>query len=135
MAGLLGHDDFFLTAHWHYTPRGCSVSPHCDAHWKLGSHIFYLNDEASWDSSWGGATLMLDDEGALEYSSAPAFEDFQTSYACPPVGNRSVLFLRTDHSWHGVQPLQCPEGELRRVFIIEYRLDSMRERFRARTGL
>ena len=52
VAELLGHDDFFLTAHWHYTPRGCAVSPHCDAAWKLGSHIFYFNDERDWDPAW-----------------------------------------------------------------------------------
>jgi hypothetical protein len=135
VAELLGHDDFFLTAHWHYTPRGCSVSPHCDAAWKLGSHIFYFNDESEWDPAWGGATLVLDDGGEIEYSNAPAFEDFPASYECPPMGNRSMIFLRTDHSWHGVKPLACPEGELRRVFIIEYRLDNLRERFRARTGI
>ena len=32
-----------LRMHWHYTPRGCSVSPHCDSKRKLGSHIFYFN--------------------------------------------------------------------------------------------
>jgi hypothetical protein len=135
VAELLGHGDFFLTAHWHYTPRGCSVSPHCDAAWKLGSHIFYFNDESEWDPAWGGATLVLDDGGEIEYSNAPAFEDFLGSEECPPMGNRSMIFLRTDHSWHGVEPLACPEGVMRRVFIVEYRLDNLRERFRARTGI
>lgn len=135
VAELLGHDAFFLTAHWHYTPRGCSVSPHCDALWKLGSHIFYFNDESEWDRSWGGSTLVLDDGGAIDYSSAPGFEDFRASYDCPPMGNRSMLFLRTDHSWHGVRPLECPEGKMRKVFIVEFRRDSPRERFRAWSGI
>ena len=125
----------FLTGHWHYTPRGCSVSPHCDAYWKLGSHIFYFNQESDWQPAWGGATLVLDDGGALPYSSAPAFDDFAASQSVTPVGNRSMLFLRTDHSWHGVRSLACPEGAMRKVFIIEYRLDRLRERFRARTGI
>jgi hypothetical protein len=135
VAELLGRDDFFVTAHWHYTPRGCSVSPHCDATWKLGSHIFYFNDAAEWRPQWGGATLVLDDGGGLSYSTAPQFEDFCASESVPPIGNRSLLFLRTDHSWHGVAPLACPEGMFRKVFIIEYRLDRLRERFRARTGI
>ncbi|NRA97953.1 MAG: 2OG-Fe(II) oxygenase [Planctomycetes bacterium] len=135
VAELLGRDDFFLTAHWHYTPRGCSVSPHCDAVWKLGSHIFYFNDENEWDPDWGGSTLVLDDGGEIDYSSAPGFEDFRASYDCTPNGNRSMLFLRTDHSWHGVRPLECPEDQLRKVFIVEYRLDNLRERLRARTGI
>ena len=36
---------------------------------------------------------------------------------------------------HGVKPLECPEDRLRRVFILEFRRDNLRERFRARTGI
>ena len=132
---VLGRDDFFLTSHWHYTPSGCSVSPHCDADWKLGSHIFYFNDATTWDKSWGGATVVLDDDGAFNYESAPNFEDFHGRIDDGPTGNRSFLFLRTDHSWHGVEPLRCPEDKMRKVFIVEFREDSLRERFRARTGI
>jgi hypothetical protein len=35
-----------------------------------------------------------------------------------PRGNGSLLFQRTDHSWHGVRPLQPPPGSLRKLFII-----------------
>lgn len=135
IAELLARDDFFLTCHWHYTPTGCSVSPHCDATWKLGSQIFYFNDEKSWDPRWGGSTVVLDDGGSIGYTSAPKFEDFRARINCEPIGNRSLLFLRTDHSWHGVESLSCPEDEMRKVFIVEFRKDSMRERFRARTGI
>lgn len=131
VAELLGRDDYFLTCHWHYTPSGCSVSPHCDAVWKLGSHIFYFNDPTEWDPGWGGETLVLDDGGAISYASAPGFDDFRGRFGCGPTGNQTLLFLRTDHSWHGVEPLRCPEGAMRRVFIVEFRKDSLRERFRA----
>src|SRR5581483_10789948 len=33
---LLGVRSFELLFYWHYTPRGCSVSPHCDSSRKLG---------------------------------------------------------------------------------------------------
>ena len=26
--------------------------------------------------------------------------------------------LRTDHAWHAVRAINCPEGALRRVFIV-----------------
>jgi hypothetical protein len=39
---LYGNRPLLTFFHWHYTPRGCSVSPHCDARRKLGSHIFLL---------------------------------------------------------------------------------------------
>lgn len=132
---LTGHDRFLLHFHWHYTPRGCSVSPHCDAAWKIGSHIFYLNTEDDWDPSWGGETLILDDQGRFRYDSAPAFEDFPEQHSGTSVGNASLLFQRTDHSWHGVRPLQCPEGVLRKVFIVEIRKDDMLQRVRTRFGI
>jgi hypothetical protein len=39
----IGARSFELSFVWHYTPQGCSVSPHCDSKRKLGSHIFYFN--------------------------------------------------------------------------------------------
>ena len=69
-----------LRFHWHYTPRGCSVSPHCDAKHKLGSHIFYWNPE--WNPAWGGETLILDDGGRFARSSAPGLKTLINA-SCP----------------------------------------------------
>lgn len=114
----LGRRRFRLRYHWHYTPRGRSVSPHCDARRKLGSQLFYFNDPAAWNSAWGGETCILDDEGRFSHRSSPAFEDFPRCEVVPCVGNQSLLFARRGNSWHGVRPLACPEGELRRAFIV-----------------
>ena len=65
-ARLFNVNSLELTLHWHYTPNGCSVSPHCDAKHKLGSHIFYLNTEKDWKEHWGGETVVLDDEGQFD---------------------------------------------------------------------
>jgi hypothetical protein len=107
-----------LKFHWHYTPRGCSVSPHCDAPHKIGSHIFCFNTAADWDPAWGGQTLILDDGGRLHRRSSPGFEDFDRVITAENLGNRSVLFQRRGDSWHGVRELTCPEGALRKVFIV-----------------
>ena len=40
--------------HWHYTPNGCSVSPHTDSVREHGSQLFYFNSEDDWDPAWGG---------------------------------------------------------------------------------
>jgi hypothetical protein len=32
---------------------------------------------------------------------------------------------RTDHAWHAVRPISCPEGRLRRVFIVVVNPDSL----------
>ena len=115
---LYGLRPFKLTFHWHYTERGGAVSPHCDSRAKIGSHIFYLNTEADWKPEWGGQTLVLDDHGRLSCTSAPEFSDFEEPVVADAIGNRSMVFKRTPHSWHGVQAIGCPEGYLRKVFIV-----------------
>jgi len=109
---------FKMNMHWHYAPSGCSVSPHCDAAHKMGSHIFYLNTLDDWQPDWGGATLVLDDHGRFKVDSAPAIEDFDNVIASDCIGNVSTLFERRTRSWHGVGELTCPEGMLRKVFIV-----------------
>jgi hypothetical protein len=109
---------FRLSFHWHYTPRGCSVSPHCDNRRKLGSHLFYLSDDKDWDPAWGGETLILDDADGLERRSAPGFDDFREIISAEALGNRSLLFHTGPGSWHGVRKITCPEGIMRKVFIV-----------------
>ncbi len=115
---LLNISSFELNFHWHYTPNGCSVSPHCDAKHKLGSHIFYFNTEEDWDPSWGGETVILDDRGRFSRKSAPQFEDFPEVTNSAAIGNYSLLFFRNGNSWHGVREIQCPEDRMRKVFIV-----------------
>ena len=129
---LFGVRSVFLNFHWHYTPNGCSVSPHCDAKRKLGSHIFYFNTEDDWDPSWGGETLILDDNGRFPSKSAPAFEDFDQATSSVALGNRSLLFGRSGNSWHGVRAIHCPEGRLRKVFIAVINSDTLMARLRRR---
>lgn len=115
---LLGRRYFSLRFHWHYTPNRCSISPHCDSKTKFGSHIFYFNTAADWDSAWGGQTLLLDDGGRLQPRSAPAFDDFDRVITTETVGNRSLLFARGAQSWHGMRQIHCPDHAMRKVFIV-----------------
>ena len=118
IARMFGRGQFRLRLHWHYTPKGCSVSPHCDARDKLGSHIFYLNDASDWDPVWGGETIVLDDGGRFKRSSAPDFEDFDRAIGAEAMDNHSFLFARRGNSWHGVREITCPDDQLRKVFVI-----------------
>ncbi|TGD71608.1 hypothetical protein E4634_18390 [Mangrovimicrobium sediminis] len=117
---LLDVGDIRFRFHWHYTPQGCEVSPHCDSRGKLGSQIFYLNSANDWDPAWGGETVILDDEGRFPAASAPEFADFTAEYAAQTQDNRSLLFARQGNSWHGVHAVQCPEGYYRKVFIVVF---------------
>lgn len=116
--GLGVREKFELSMHWHHAPAGASVSPHTDARRKVGSHIFYLNTPEDWDEAWGGQTLVLDDGGRLHPHDKPAEGDLREAARSQILGNRSFIFKRTEHSWHAVDPISCPEGRLRKVFIV-----------------
>ena len=134
LVALFGTNGFELRLHWHYPPRGCSVSPHCDAKRKLGSHIFYFQTSGDWDPSWGGETLILDDSGRFASDSAPSFEDFDSAVTPETVDNRSLLFARRGDSWHGVRELVCPPERLRKVFIVTVEKPSLGRRLRWMRG-
>ncbi|MFZ3201948.1 MAG: 2OG-Fe(II) oxygenase [Candidatus Acidiferrales bacterium] len=121
---MLGPRTFIPTLEWYYAWQGCAVSPHCDAARKLATHIFYFNTEADWDPGWGGQILILDSGRRFKTHSAPSFDDLRVAAALEPLGNGSLFFQRTPHSWHGVRPLQCPQGELRRLFIVTVNVPS-----------
>jgi hypothetical protein len=107
-----------LSMEWYYGWQGCGVSPHCDARRKLATHIFYFNTQTDWDAAWGGDILIMDDDGRFQAHSAPEFDELKVAARLDPRGNGSLLFMRTDHSWHGVHPLQSPPGRLRKLFIV-----------------
>ncbi len=115
---LYGFRPMKLSFHWHYAPNSCAVNPHCDSRAKIGSHIFYLNSDADWKTEWGGQTLVLDDHGQMDSKSAPEFDAFDAPVAANAIGNRSLIFQRTPHSWHGVKAVDCPEDRMRKVFIV-----------------
>lgn len=127
---IMGTKHVGLRLHWHYTPAGCDVSPHCDSKIKLGSQIFYLNTHDDWDSAWGGQTVILDDHGRFAAESNPSFEDFDREWVADTMDNRSVIFGRKNNSWHGVRAIDAPEGKLRKVFIVVYENADPRRMFK-----
>ncbi len=129
---MFGRGSFTLRFHWHYASRGGSVSPHCDAARKLGSHLFYMNSSRDWKPEWGGQTVVLDDERRLSHRGSPKFEDFGSSITATCQDNMSFLFRRTEHSWHGVREIECPEDAMRKVFIVV--IDDWRLIRRLRSG-
>lgn len=121
---MLGQQTFIPTFEWYYAWQGCAVSPHCDAARKLATHIFYFNTDKDWDAKWGGQILILDSERRFKAHSAPSFDELKVAASLEPRGNGSLFFERTPHSWHGVRPLQCPEGNLRKLFLITVNVPS-----------
>ena len=134
MLNLPPTQQIILTMEWYYAWQGCAVSPHCDARRKLATHIFYFSSEAEWQTNWGGQILILDDGGRFKAHSAPAYDDFQVAAALDPRGNGSLLFERTEHSWHGVRALQSPPEVLRKLFIVTTNLPTLQVWWRRMRG-
>src|SRR5215831_8561368 len=131
---MLGDHRFIPTFEWYYAWEGCAVSPHCDAARKLATHIFYFNPEDDWDTKWGGQILILDSERKWRTHSGPTFDQLKAAASIDPRGNGSLLFQRTPHSWHGVRPLACPPGRLRRLFIVTVNIPSFQVWWRGVRG-
>lgn len=103
---------------WHVSYEGCEVSPHADASWRGGNHLFYFNTAEDWDPKWGGETLILGEKRVK--SKAPDFFDFNKTVIVQNAGGHSLLFKNSSKAWHGVKPLRCPPGKYRRVFIVMF---------------
>lgn len=116
----LGVSQFKIRYAWHVGFSGCEVSPHVDSSDKVGTHILYFNTERDWNPSWGGEILVLGDRQTEVIN--PEYSDFGSMTPVRITGNSSFFFKNKPHAWHGVQPLNCPEGSYRRLFniIFEY---------------
>ena len=127
---LMGAKKIRYRLHWHYTPNGCSVSPHVDSKREHGSQLFYFNSEDDWDPAWGGDTLVLDDGGKIDFETAPSLEEFASETPARSIGNYSFMFERTDRAWHAVREIKCPEDRVRRLFILVAYPDNLRVKIR-----
>ena len=116
LARMLGAEPRHIRFAWHRSVRGDEVSPHNDAEEKLGTHIFYCHAAGAWDRAWGGDTLLLG--GRREDAAHPDFVDFVERTAVGALDSQCLLFRRTDASWHGVEPLTCPDGCDRQTFHV-----------------
>ena len=108
--------DFQVRYAWHIGVTNSEVSPHRDSQQKIGTHILYFNTSDDWDSAWGGSTLVLG--GKSTKTMNPNFSDFTTVMSTQLTNNHSFLFKNTPNAWHGVKPLNCPEGKYRRLFNV-----------------
>jgi len=105
---------------WSAMPNGSLIKPHTDKcaklvtfvwhfpekNWKLnyqGNTVFYKAKNPRHDVNWSNFKVPFDDVVVLESANAKA--------------NRLIMFAKTGNSWHGVPPIECPEGVMRRVFV------------------
>jgi hypothetical protein len=117
-SAFLGTNQYVTSFAWHMAYSGCEVSPHLDARKKVGTHIFYFNEPASWHSDWGGQTVMLSD--LRSQIDNPDFCDFDSYHEISNIGNNSLIWVNTALAWHGVRPISPPPGFYRKVFTVVF---------------
>ncbi|MEU7935379.1 2OG-Fe(II) oxygenase [Micromonospora echinofusca] len=83
------------------------LSAHTDRPDKIVTQVFYLNEE--WDAGWGGALRLL--------SSA---NDDDVHTVVPPLLDTSVVFVRSDDSWHSVAPVHRDGTAERRSVLVHF---------------
>ena len=103
----LVHDEQMFGGGTHENLEGQDLDPHVDFNFieerKLHRRLnllLYLNKE--WDASWGGC---------LEIHSNPRRPKENQIKVVAPVFNRCVIFETSEHSWHGFERIQLPEGK------------------------
>jgi len=98
---------------------GGLIAPHTDITSKVITLIVPMMLPGDWDMAWGGGTdVLVPKPGvkALDYQTPREQFDLAHSYPCTP--NQAVIFLKSEHSWHSVGPIQAPSGTWRRTLTI-----------------
>jgi SM-20-related protein len=91
---------------FHY-PAGSWLGPHCDLPTKRITHVFYFND--NWNDADGGALLIL---------RSSDINDVHTTVS--PSSGSSALFVRSENSWHAVQPVASRAVRSRRSVVVTF---------------
>ena len=120
----LQYDPYYFGGGTHDNREGQDLDAHVDfnyhpvtrQHRRLNL-IIYLNEE--WRDEWGGS-LQLHRDPYLD----PREDDIIT---VTPLLNRCVIFETNEHSWHGFERINLPEGKKhlsRKSFALYFYTDS-----------
>lgn len=97
----------------HQTASSGWLDVHVDFNYHEELHMYrrlnilvFLNPE--WDERWGGLLELWDEDVKVRH------------HAFAPLLNRCVIFETSETSFHGVTPVVCPDGEVRRSFAAYY---------------
>ncbi len=86
-----------------------SLGPHTDSTRKALTFLFYLPKDTS--QSHLGTSIYVPRDGAFTCPGGPhyKFEDFQRVATMPFLPNTLFAFVKTDNSFHGVEPVVGPD--------------------------
>jgi len=106
MTGLDLNEAILRVAFYRYGPS-CWFSPHRDDEQKLVSHIIYFNDQ--WPKDAGGDLLINRTKDMADVHARVR-----------PVAGTSVAVVRSDSSWHSVEPVHLQREYTRKSVIAHF---------------
>jgi hypothetical protein len=99
---------------------GYYIGPHPDTKDRIVTAIFYLPEEGAPENL--GTKFYRPKDPAYDSVKHGDFNDFNLVSTAPYRPNSAVLFLRTDKSYHGVEPISEEQHSLSERFVIQYML-------------
>jgi SM-20-related protein len=105
----LSLDETNVVAGFALYPPGSGLRPHTDRPVRIVTQVVYFNE--SWESGWGGTLQLL-------RSSNPS----DVAMEFDPKLGRSVLLVRSEHSWHAVRRVRRGIEEVRRSVLLHFTL-------------
>ncbi|HEX8627567.1 MAG TPA: 2OG-Fe(II) oxygenase, partial [Catenuloplanes sp.] len=106
LTGLDLTDAILKVAFYRYGPN-CWFGPHRDDERKFVSHIIYCNP--NWPTDAGGHLLI---------NRTNNMDDVHSKVA--PQAGTSVVVVRSDTSWHSIEPVSAQNGRCRRSLIAHF---------------
>lgn len=111
------------------------IGPHTDNPQRICSALFYLGQRLQWvcgsqicfpsgepAQSWGTSFYLPKNRGERNIGDGHfQSKDFDIVYTEPWQPNGGLLFLKTQTSWHGVEPIPPIEGERRIILLADVR--------------
>lgn len=111
MESLIGQslkDSYIGVDLWRFDPdSGCYIAPHADVPWKICTHLFYMVKK--WDRDWGGILSYHDCD-----------KDDDVAFEVLPSMQLSPVLVRSDKSFHSIQPVNGKAPESRKVVDIVF---------------
>lgn len=123
----LGREALLVRDHTNY-----KIGPHTDAPHRLASLLFYLPENADNENLGTSIYLPKDPDFTCEGGPHYPFNKFQRVVTMPYRPNSLFAFLKTDESFHGVEPI-IAEGIERDLLLYDIRIKSIQNRAHDRT--
>ena len=97
-------DELDVMLRWSRDVKGYSLGPHTDYSGKVATLLFYLPDSTN-AGPWGTSIYAPKSSQKILADRHYYREDFNLVQTFPFAPNTMFGFLRTENSWHGVEPL------------------------------